>query len=329
MRSVLRECRGSVNNMERAPISIGNVAHRRRNWRQRETFQKWLFIVLATAPAFGGYLLFTLYPNLLSVYYSLLNWNGVSDPVFVGIDNFKRLFQDYYVWRTLLNNVIFMATIPILVLFISLVFAYLLSNKNYRLNSVFKVLFFFPNILSLVAVSLLWAFIYDGTFGLLNEGLRLIGVNIGNFYWLGDKTVAIWATIPPAVWGAVGFYFVLFLNAMSTIPKSIYESAILDGASHTKRFFSITLPLMTPIIRISAIFLMLGVFKGFENILILTNGGPSRSTEVIGLYMFNIAFGKMSHNYGYASAIGMMLFVILVLAKLIIDKMTAKQNAEY
>lgn len=315
--------------MEQAPISVENIAHRRPSWRQRENVQKWLFIVLATVPAFGGYLLFTLYPNILSVYYSLLDWNGITAPKFVGLDNFVRLFQDHYVWRALWHNVIFMATIPVLVVFISLIFAYVLSNKGYLFSSVFKVLFFFPNILSLVAVSLLWAFIYDGSFGLLNEALRLIGINIGDFYWLGDKRVALWATIPPSVWGAVGFYFVIFLNAMTTIPKSIYESAILDGASHTKRFFSITLPLMSPIIRISAIFLMLGVFKGFENILILTNGGPSGSTDVIGLYMFNIAFGKLSHNYGYASAIGMLLFVILVLAKLIIDKFSAKHEAEY
>lgn len=315
--------------MERTPISTGNIAQYRRNWRQKENFQKWLFIILATTPAFGGYLLFTLYPNILSVYYSLLKWNGISEPVFVGLDNFKRIFQDQYVWRALWHNMIFMFTIPFLVLIISIIFAYLLANKKYWFNSFFKVLFFFPNILSLVAVSLLWAFIYDGSFGLLNGILKFIGIDVGNYYWLGDKKMALWATIPPAVWGAVGFYFVIFLNAMSTIPKSLYESAILEGASHSKRLFSITIPLMAPIIRISAIFLMLGVFKGFENILILTNGGPSGSTDVIGLYMFNIAFGKTSHNYGYASAIGMMLFVILVLAKLIIDKATAKHDAEY
>jgi len=315
--------------VEPESISAGNIAHSKGNWRTKSSVQKWIFILLATIPAFGGYLLFTLYPNILSVYYSLLKWNGISEPVFVGFANFRRMFQDPYVWKALWNNVIFMATIPALVIMISLVFAYLLSNKNYRFQSFFKVLFFFPNILSLVAVSLLWAFIYDGSFGLLNELLRLIGIDIGNFYWLGDRNLALWAIIPPSVWGAVGFYFVIFLNAMSTIPKSIYESAILEGASHSKRLFSITIPLMMPIIRISAIFLMLSVFKGFENILILTNGGPSGSTEVIGLYMFNIAFGKESHNYGYASAIGMLLFVILVLAKLLIDKFAGKQDVEY
>jgi len=316
--------------MKQLPQSVANAAiPSRHSWKQKAKFQKRLFILLATVPAFGGYILFTLYPNLLSVYYALLNWDGIKSPVYVGLGNFKEMFQDNYVWRALWHNVLLMVTITPLVVFISIILAYLLANKGYRLTSVFKVLFFFPNVLSLVAVSLLWAFVYDGSFGLLNAGLRLVGIDIGNYYWLGEKETALWATVPPSVWGAVGFYFVIFLNAMSTIPKSLYEAAILEGANHRVRLFKITIPLMTPIIRVAILFLMLGVFKGFENILILTNGGPSGSTDVIGLYMFNIAFGSGIHNYGYASAIGMMLFVILVVAKLVIDKFTANRDSEY
>ncbi|BBH24251.1 binding-protein-dependent transport systems inner membrane component [Paenibacillus baekrokdamisoli] len=315
--------------MEEMSVPITNAGHPRRSWQQKTKFQKRLFILMATTPAFGGYILFTLYPNLLTIYYSLLDWDGIKEPVFVGFQNFINMFQDQYVWRALWHNVLFMVTIPPLVIFISLILAYLMANKKYRFNSIYKVLFFFPNVLSTVAISLLWAFVYDGTFGLLNAGLRLIGIDVGNFYWLGEQETALWATIPPAVWGGVGFYFVIFMNAISTIPKSLYESAILEGASHTTRLFRITLPLIMPIIRVSAIFLILGVFKGFENILILTNGGPSGSTDVIGLYMFNNAFGTGTHNYGYASAIGMFLFVILVLAKLVIDKLTANRDAEY
>lgn len=313
--------------MEDIPVSVAKT--KSYNWKQKAQVQKIVFILLATIPAFGGYILFTLYPNLLSIYYSLLDWNGLTDPIYVGLNNFKLMLQDYYVWRALWHNLLFMVTIPPLVIFISLILAYLLANKNYRGGSLFKVLFFFPNILSVVAISLLWGFVYDGTFGLLNAGLRVIGIEVGNFYWLGEKSTAIWATIPPAVWGAVGFYFVIFLNAMGTIPKSLYEAAILEGASHTTRLFRITIPLMSPIIQVAVLFLMLGVFKGFENILILTNGGPSGSTDIIGLYMFNIAFGDRSHNYGYASAIGMFLFVIMLLAKLLIDKFKPNESAEY
>lgn len=291
--------------------------------------QKRIFLIVALTPALGGYALFTLYPNLLSIVYSLLDWNGISEPRFVGLQNFKSLLHDPYVWRALKHNLFFAITVPVSVIAISLVLAYILTNKGYRGSGLFKVLFFFPNVLSSVIVALLWTFIYDGNFGILNALLRLFGADIGHYYWLGEESTAIWAIVPPSVWGGVGFYVVIIINAMTSIPPSLYESAKLDGASHTTRLFRITLPLIMPIIRVCALFLMLGTLKGFEQVLILTNGGPSGSTEVIGLYMFNMAFGTDFHNYGYASAVGMLLFVILVGAKLIMDKALPNRSYEY
>ncbi|WP_135547811.1 carbohydrate ABC transporter permease [Paenibacillus cymbidii] len=298
-------------------------------WLDRNRTQKWIFVAIALIPAFGGYVLFTLYPNLLSVYYSLLEWDGISDPAFVGADNFVRLFQDRNVWTALSHNLIFMLTVPPLVIVIAMVLAYLLTNKAYPGTAFYKVLFFFPNILSTVVIALLWAFIYDGQFGLLNGLLKLLGVPIGKYYWLGETKSALWAIIPPYVWGGVGLYVIIFMNAMATIPKSLYESAILEGAGHGTRLIRITLPLMTPIIRISMLFLALGALNGFEKVLILTNGGPAGSTDVIGLYMFNLAFGDEYHNYGYASAIGMMLSVLLIAIKLLMDKFMPNRAYEY
>ncbi len=298
-------------------------------WAQRSQTQKHIFLLIAIVPAFGGYLLFTLYPNLVSVYYSLLSWDGISTPEFVGFENYINLLQDRYVWRALSHNAVLMIFVPALVIFFSLLLAYLLTNKSYKGAGVLKVLFFFPNVLSSVVIALLWAFIYDGSFGLLNSLLRLIGIEIGDFYWIGNTDTALWAIIPPSVWGGVGLYVVIFSNAMVTIPKSLYESAILEGANHMTRLFKITIPLIMPIIRVSVLFLTLGALKGFENVLVLTNGGPAGSTDVIGLYMFNLAFGKEFHNYGYASAIGMFLFLFLVIVKLVTDKLFANRSSEY
>jgi ABC-type sugar transport system permease subunit len=222
-----------------------------------------------------------------------------------------------------------MLTIPILTVYISLILAYLLNTKGYAESKFYKVLFFLPNVLAVIVVALLWAFIYDGSYGMLNAILNLIGIDNNDYYWLGDKKTALWALLPPAIWGGVGFYIIIFMNAMKSISPSLYEAAILEGASHMDRLFKITIPLINPIVRISILFLTLGVFKGFELMLILTNGGPAGSTEVIGLYMFNMAFGKESHNYGYASAIGMFLFVILIVAKLLIDKFGSKDKIEF
>lgn len=291
--------------------------------------QKWIFLFIAIVPPFGGYLLFTLFPNILSIYYALLDWDGFTNAKFVGLANFITAFQDKYVWRALGHNLIFMITVPFFVILISLLLAYLITNKNYYENGFLKVLFFFPNVLSTVVVALLWAFIYDGSYGLLNGLLKFIGINIGNFYWLGNESTALASIIPAWVWGGVGLYVIIFANAMLAIPKSLYEAAILEGAGHMTRMFKITMPLVTPIIRVSALFLVVGTMKGFEIILIMTNGGPFGSTDVIGLYMFNLAFGEEYRNYGYASAVGMILFVILVTAKLLIDKFVPNKGYEF
>jgi len=291
--------------------------------------QKRLFVLLAVWPCFIGYLLFNLYPNIVSVYYSLLEWNGISEPKFVGLYNFTAMLKDQYMWRALYHNLILIAIVPVSTIYISLLLAYLLINKGYLEVKLYRVLFFVPNILAVIVIALLWSFIYDGSYGMLNGFLKIIGIDMKEFYWLGDQGTALWALLPPLIWSGVGLYVVIFMNAMKSIPPSLYEAAVLEGANHTTRLFKITIPLLTPIIRVGILFLSLGVFKGFEFMLILTNGGPSGSTEVIGLYMFSMAFGSTSHNYGYASAIGMFLFVILIVVKLITDRIGSKDTLEY
>jgi N-acetylglucosamine transport system permease protein len=311
-----------------ATVETAPKVGKKDNFFGKTIVQKRLFILLAVGPSFLGYLLFTLYPNILSVFYSLLEWNGISEAKFIGLDNYVYMLQDHFVWRALVNNLILMITIPILTIYISIFLAYLLNYKGYLESPFYKVLFFLPNVLAVVVVGLLWRFIYDGEYGLLNAVIRLFGVET-SFYWLGDKRTALLALLPVAIWAAVGFYIVIFMNAMKAIPVSLYESAKLDGASHMTRLFKITMPLINPVIRVSALFLVLGTFKGFELILIMTNGGPAGATDVVGLYMFNMAFGKDSHNYGYASAIGMFLFVIMVGAKLVLDKYTKRDQIEF
>ncbi|BBH24229.1 binding-protein-dependent transport systems inner membrane component [Paenibacillus baekrokdamisoli] len=296
---------------------------------KKSDMQKRLFVLFAVWPCFIGYLLFNLYPNIVSVYYSLLEWNGISEAKFVGLFNFVSMFKDEYMWRALYHNLILIVTIPVLTVYISLILAYLLINKGYFEVKIYRILFFIPNILAAIVIALLWSFIYDGSYGMLNGILKVIGIDMKEYYWLGDERTALWALLPPLIWSGVGLYVVIFMNAMKSIPPSLYEAAVLEGANHTTRLFKITIPLLTPIIRVGILFLSLGVFKGFEFMLILTNGGPSGSTEVIGLYMFSMAFGSTSHNYGYASAIGMFLFVILIVVKLVTDRIGSKDSLEY
>lgn len=297
----------------------------------KTNIQKAIFLTVVVLPPFAAYLLFTLYPNILSVYYSFLDWNGIGAKTFIGFDNYVRLFKDPVVLRSLEHNLILLVTVIPITLILSLVLSDLLVNRKYKENGFYKVLFFFPNVLSLVVIALVWSFIYDGTFGLLNGLLRLLGLE-GNHNWLGSENTALAAMVPLYVWCYVGFYVVIFINAMNSIPKNIYESAILDGISSYQRFTKITLPLISGVIRVGTIFLMLNVIKGFEYMFIMTKGGPGGSTEVISLYMFNLAFGSPSqgqHFYGYASTIGMFIFVVLVSLKVVVDKFFSKDSVEF
>ncbi|MFD2114536.1 carbohydrate ABC transporter permease [Paenibacillus yanchengensis] len=311
---------------ELQPPQIMAKPKRRMNKASR---QKRMFLVIAIAPSLLGYILFTLYPNLLSVYYSLLEWDGLTDSKFVGLDNFIYMIQDKFVWRALYHNAIYMVIVPVFTLFISLLLAYLLNMKSYKENAWYKVIYFFTNVLSTVIVAMIWSFIYDGSFGLLNGVIELFGLKMNDFYWLGSTKTAIWALVLPMVWGGVGLYVIIFINAMSAIPRSLYEAAQLEGARPMELLFKITIPLIRNVIRVCVIYVVLGSLKSFEIIMILTNGGPEGSTDVAGLYMFNLAFGKEYHNYGYASAIGMLLFVILVGAKFIIDKYYPEETIEF
>lgn len=312
-----------------AGIFENEAGRRKRRGSNKASRQRRTFLFLAVVPSLLGYILFTLYPNALSIYYSLLEWDGLTDAKYVGFTNFVNMVKDQFVWRALSHNLLYMIIVPGLIVLISLVLAYLLNNKSYKENALYKVIYFFTNVLSSVVIALLWSFIFDGSFGMLNGVLHLVGIQMNDMYWLGDTKTAFWAVILPMVWGGVGLYVVIFINAISSIPKSLYEAAHLEGARPMTILFLITIPLIRGVIRVCVVFAILGSLKGFEIIMILTNGGPEGSTDVIGLYMFNLAFGKEYHNYGYASAIGMLLFAVLVGAKLIIDKFYPDEAVEY
>lgn len=298
---------------------------------KRVDWHKVVFLLIAVGPAYLGYVLFTLYPNAMSVWYSLLDWDGLSEPKFVGLHNYITMFtNDPFVWRAFKNDLILMVFKVVLTVVIALMLAYFLSYKKYSANRLYKVLYFLPNILPLAVTALIWSFIYDGDWGLLNSLLRWAGIDIGTFYWLGRESTALGALIPPSIWGGVGLYVLIYMNAMSSIPESMYEAAIIEGAGDLTRLFRITIPLIWGVVRVGIIFIALNSLRGFELVLILTNGGPRGATNVVGLHMYNMLFGpNQQHAYGYASAIGMLLFVILVGAKLLIDTLFPNRRVEY
>jgi len=321
--------------LDRNITSTASVEDTRVPWYKKSQAQKWIFLTVVLGPAFACYFAFSLYPNILTAYYSFFRWDGIGPKIFIGLRNYAKMITDPFLYKALLNNLILASACPLLVIMISVILAYLLVTRRYKEAGFYKVLFFLPNVLSSVVVALLWTFIYNGQWGLLNKVLELIGIDMGGFYWLGSERTALLAIIPLYVWSGVGFYVIVFMNAINSIPPSLYESAILEGAGNMQRLFKITLPLISGVIRVGIIFMVLGSFKGFETILIMTNGGPYSSTNVIGLYMFNFAFssteigGFNQHDFGYASTIGMFLFVVLVGANLIVNKFFKHEAVEF
>jgi N-acetylglucosamine transport system permease protein len=280
------------------------------------------------------YVIFYLFPNILSVYYSFMKWSGLSDPKFIGLQNYTRLFKDPFFYSSLLHNFVLMLMVPLITLSIALVLAFFLARGKSKRHDVLQALFFVPNIISSVVIGLLWAFIYNGDFGLLNALLGLFGMDMDGFWWLGNMDTALMALVPVYVWVNVGFYTLIFTNAIKGIPDSLYENAILEGATEGQILRKIVIPMIMGVISVSALFLVLMTFRSYDLVLILTGGGPGGATQVVGLYMFSMVFqilgtAARTPSYGYASAIGIILFIILIAAKWVIDKLTTTDDIEF
>lgn len=303
-------------------------------WKTNAKLRKYVFVYGVLALPLIFYVVFYLFPNLLSVVYSFFYWDGLTKPKFLGFKNYVYLFKDPFFYRALKNNLILCAVVPLISLGISIILAFAIARRRSRLHNFFQGLFFVPNVISSVVISLLWIFIYNGDFGLLNRILLLLGINTNGFWWLGNSKTALVAIIPVYVWVNVGFYTLIFANAIKTIPSSIYESALLDGATERTILWRIVVPLIMNIVRVSALFMVLATFKAYDLILILTGGGPAGATDVLGLYMFSMVFriagaGSRPPNYGYASTIGIFLFVILVLSNWLLNKFMPNENVEF
>jgi N-acetylglucosamine transport system permease protein len=192
----------------------------------------------------------------------------------------------------------------------------------------YRIVFFFPNILSIIVVGLIWKFIYNPSFGLLNAFLESVGLESWIKVWLGDVNTVMPSLVVPQAWMYIGFYMLLLFAAMQNIPESYYESAKLDGAGEITLLFRITIPLIWETMRTAFVFFVINAFsKTFNLVYVVTRGGPSRSSELLTTYLYQNAF-EFS-NYGYATSIGVFLFVILFVISIIVLKFTKAETYEY
>jgi len=264
----------------------------------------WKFIV----PAFLLFFVLFLVPNLMGFYYSLTNWNAMSDQVkFIGLDNFVEVFTDKSNFRFIYNTLMFAIVTSIFKAVIGLGLA-LMLNEGVKSKNVLRTIFFMPVVISNLIVGLIFQQIYNPDTGILNGFLEAIGLGAFSQSWIGDPKLAIWSSMGVEIWKASGFNMVIFLAGLQMVPKDMYEAADIDGANYWNKLIKVTIPFLIPSITINMMLNVISGLKVFDVIFALTNGGPGRASEVINLTIFN-QFGL--GTYGYGTALGVILFLFL------------------
>ncbi|SDN13455.1 multiple sugar transport system permease protein [Psychrobacillus sp. OK028] len=288
-----------------------NISKKRTSYQLINKKVPYLFIL----PWIIGFLVFTLGPLIFSLIMSFFNWPITSEPTFVGIENYKTMFtQDPQFYKSIIITFKFAAIFVPLNLAIALILA-LLITQPLKGMKFFRTIFYLPAVVSGVAISIIWGWIFNSEYGILNYILSLIGVE--GPMWLVDPKWAIFTIVIASAWG-VGIMMLIFYTNIKGIPTELYEAAAIDGAGPLRQFFSITIPSITPTILFNVITSVIGALQQLALVLLLTGGGPLKSTYFYGLYVYNNAFKH--HQLGYASANAWFMFIVVLLLTMVIFK---------
>lgn len=269
------------------------------------------------APALIVYGIYVIYSIVMTFYYSLFEWSGIdNNQVFIGLQNYLDIVRDGVFWISLQNNFLLVLASLLTQLPLGLIMALLLFSpiKGMRL---FRSVYFMPFLMSTVAIGILFVYMYDGNFGILNAFLGAVGLENLQRGWLGNESTAIWAVIATICWQFAPFYMILFRAAIVGIPEDLYEAAEIDGANSKKKFFNITFPLLIPTIVTSAILSIIGSLKYFDLIYVMTGGGPNNSTELMATYMYEQTFTNFNMGYGSGISFSMFLIAFMVIAVIV------------
>lgn len=284
-----------------------------------------LYIAFYIAPAFILLMVLIFIPLLLSGYYGLMEWDGIGEKTFIGLDNYIEGIQDKLFWNSALHSFL-LALFSALSLIIYLAVSIILASKIKGADLLRKI-YLIPMLLSSVAIAQLWVKVYNPSNGILNSFLRTIGVE-NPPSWLADPSLVLFAIFVPILWQYAGFYILIYYAALKNIPESLIEAARIDGATPFQIAMRIKLPLIKEIVSVTIVLAIVGSLKYFDLIYVMTAGGPNGASEVMASYMYKLAFS--SYNFGYGSAIGFLLLIITLIVTLIIRKVTeTKEKLEY
>ena len=287
--------------------------------RRRNTLIGWTFIL----PNFIGFGILTLAPVLTLFYIAFTDWNAFGNANWVGPANFVRLLNDNSFRIALTNTIAYSAMYIPLTLVVSLGLAMLLNTKL-RGIAFFRTAAFFPYITSIVAIAMVWNILFSPEYGPINQMLRAIGL-ADPPGWLTSPTWALPAVALISMWRDAGYYMILFLAGLQTIPRELYEAARMDGANGWQRFWNVTLPGLRPTTFFVTVMMVIGSFKILDLILVLTRGGPGQATLVISQFIFREGFER--NSFGYASAAAIVLFLLCISITIVQFMVNKRRNA--
>lgn len=281
--------------------------------RRRSGYGSGLGIFLFLLLPLGAYVLLNVYPSLMSIYYSLNEYHGIGQMEFVGLLNFRSMIEDTKIHTSVINGFRNL----FLVLFLQVPFGFVLAFVISRIahgSKIFVFFFFMPVIISDVVLSLMWRFIYNSQWGMLNSFLRAVGLDAFALKWLSDPQLAPWAVLIPGVWQWVGFNVVLFLAAIEGLPQELFDAAKIDGANNWQQLRYVTLPMLRGVYVMATILAINGSLGGpLGYVKILTNGGPFQSTHTLSYYIYDLTVprwgGGVAH-WGYAAAVVLLNFAL-------------------
>ena len=282
--------------------------------RRREAIMGYIFLT----PWLIGFLVFLVGPMLTSIYLSMTNYKMISSPVWIGLANYERMIADPLVIHSLTVTIKYTAFAVPLGMIAAMAIAVLLNQKIHA-SGIFRTVFYLPSVISGVAVALVFVWIFNYRFGLLNYFLSLVGIDGPN--WLGSPRYALWAFVLMSLWG-IGGNVVIYLAGLQGVPVSLIEAAIIDGASPWTRFWKITLPLLTPVVLFTMVMGVIASFQTFTQAYIMTGGGPANATLFFLLYLYKNAFNWF--EMGYASALAWLLFTIIMIVTIIMWTSSAR-----
>lgn len=280
--------------------------------------------IIFLLPFLGLYLLFTLYPFFRGVYMSFFDWSLLKERIFIGFGNYQRVLTDPEFYRSLANTVKFVvySTVPLVVL--GFIFA-LIVNRKMPFVGLLRTIFFIPNVLSVSVVAIIWSGVLGSYGSLVNSLINLFGGD--TIYWFKVESLAWFSIIIITIWWTVGFNMLIFLAALQNIPSYVYEAAAIDGSSGLNTVLRITLPQISGTIQVVTFLQIISSFKVFAQIYLVTKGGPAGSTMPVMQYLYDRGMG--SYQFGFASAISVILFILLLLLSLLQGRFTKEKGESH